>query len=782
MSACASTTQPIQEREARGHRRHHSRDARIIEPSFSDDTDSTGDKLKGERDHKEQHPIKNHSHRVIYNHVNGEKHDGKDHSLFNSKSTDINGIATCTPDRPESRLGRSVSNRKSYRSERSFTPPPSSRQRDKVKNRPNRYTSLGSTYDITPEPYDQAESRTVEDRSHFDRCEHDEHDPYNSSSSIYSVNGSPRTPRTEYQVIVPDNGPTSKSQYSEYNYHHDYSDGSSSPSDPRTQRQESNNYGIHRRKNSSGSSRRLDGERHRRDESKKFSDFEVPLLNDCRDHPRFSSRNAPYDLHRRPPLNDNSYQLRVAPSKNYPKQTHKDYGLQKWHGSPMENSNAYNNEHRHPQWNVRNISHNHQYPFSGGYPSSADSIISPNSHLVGRKYMQLQPSSPNDSRSNCHGYDGGHSQNVQQWNLPDGAYPSPNGHGNSYMANHRTVIQSNNRHFSSEEEFLNTGKDSVNSESKIEIPDNFQPPMGPQSGPRQKKREKKIVPSIITPSPTQGQDRSGARNNYCDDRIFSQPGQSIHPLNERFNYFGSKQHYEPNNINRFHVQGVGHSNHFDIGNDPSAMVQNSTKRVRRKCSVADCSNRVVQGGLCISHGARRKTCSHEGCTKNVKKAGLCSAHGPPRKRCEFSDCVKVAVQGGKCIAHGAQKKLCDVEDCKKQAIVSGMCKKHHDEMNGKSPSHKYQLYKKEKEWVNNINDEQMRCIVIGNPKDRASSGEFKSVYSPKKEGAKIIKTMEESSVQLDSPEDERSPKRHRRGLSLLSDVKMADTIIENKIL
>jgi hypothetical protein len=104
----------------------------------------------------------------------------------------------------------------------------------------------------------------------------------------------------------------------------------------------------------------------------------------------------------------------------------------------------------------------------------------------------------------------------------------------------------------------------------------------------------------------------------------------------------------------------------------------TSKRVRRKCTVTGCANRVVQGGLCISHGAKRKTCSHPGCNKNVKKAGLCSTHGPARKRCENHGCQKVAVQGGKCIAHGAKKKLCSFENCNKQAILSGMCKKHHD--------------------------------------------------------------------------------------------------------
>ncbi len=108
----------------------------------------------------------------------------------------------------------------------------------------------------------------------------------------------------------------------------------------------------------------------------------------------------------------------------------------------------------------------------------------------------------------------------------------------------------------------------------------------------------------------------------------------------------------------------------------------TSKRVRRKCTIKDCPNRVVQGGLCIQHGARRKTCKHPGCNKNVKKAGLCSTHGPARKRCDTDGCSKVAVQGGKCIAHGAKKKLCSYEDCNKQAILAGMCKKHHDQSLG----------------------------------------------------------------------------------------------------
>jgi hypothetical protein len=121
---------------------------------------------------------------------------------------------------------------------------------------------------------------------------------------------------------------------------------------------------------------------------------------------------------------------------------------------------------------------------------------------------------------------------------------------------------------------------------------------------------------------------------------------------------------------------------YSGGEGTKLAVGGTSKRVRRKCTVAGCPNRVVQGGLCISHGAKRKLCKHPGCQKNVKKAGMCSTHGPARKRCDFEGCQKVAVQGGRCIAHGAKKKLCCVKDCTKQAILSGMCKKHHDKSLG----------------------------------------------------------------------------------------------------
>ena len=110
------------------------------------------------------------------------------------------------------------------------------------------------------------------------------------------------------------------------------------------------------------------------------------------------------------------------------------------------------------------------------------------------------------------------------------------------------------------------------------------------------------------------------------------------------------------------------------------------KRVRRKCTAPNCTNRVVQGGVCVTHGAKRKLCSFAGCSKAVKLAGFCSSHGPTRKKCDYIDpscgpCARVAVQGGRCLSHGARRRFCAFpgkEVCTKNAVHGGYCKKHHD--------------------------------------------------------------------------------------------------------
>jgi hypothetical protein len=47
---------------------------------------------------------------------------------------------------------------------------------------------------------------------------------------------------------------------------------------------------------------------------------------------------------------------------------------------------------------------------------------------------------------------------------------------------------------------------------------------------------------------------------------------------------------------------------------------------RKRCSHDGCSNGAVQGGVCITHGAKvtHKHCSQEGCTNQAQKGGVCS--------------------------------------------------------------------------------------------------------------------------------------------------------------
>jgi len=103
------------------------------------------------------------------------------------------------------------------------------------------------------------------------------------------------------------------------------------------------------------------------------------------------------------------------------------------------------------------------------------------------------------------------------------------------------------------------------------------------------------------------------------------------------------------------------------------------KRVRRLCNIQGCPNRVVQGGVCVTHGAKRKQCKFPGCDKTVKKEGLCSSHGPARKKCEVPGCSRVAVQAGICIGHGAKKNQCSMEGCRRIALETGLCKLHQGE-------------------------------------------------------------------------------------------------------
>jgi len=109
-------------------------------------------------------------------------------------------------------------------------------------------------------------------------------------------------------------------------------------------------------------------------------------------------------------------------------------------------------------------------------------------------------------------------------------------------------------------------------------------------------------------------------------------------------------------------------------------VGGETVQLRGMCNIAvkggdcrneGCTNQVVNGGVCIVHGAKTKRCSHAGCTNGVKnggvrtlmvqrgsarKGGVCSIHGAEVKRCSHEGCNRCARKGGVCATHMEQKK------------------------------------------------------------------------------------------------------------------------------
>lgn len=98
-----------------------------------------------------------------------------------------------------------------------------------------------------------------------------------------------------------------------------------------------------------------------------------------------------------------------------------------------------------------------------------------------------------------------------------------------------------------------------------------------------------------------------------------------------------------------------------------------TKRVRRECSIADCTKWSNHGGR---HGAKHKTCTFEGCTNNAVKGGVCIRHGAKRKTCSREGCTNNAVKGGVCVRHGAKQKTCTFEGCANNAKKGGICIRH----------------------------------------------------------------------------------------------------------
>ena len=83
---------------------------------------------------------------------------------------------------------------------------------------------------------------------------------------------------------------------------------------------------------------------------------------------------------------------------------------------------------------------------------------------------------------------------------------------------------------------------------------------------------------------------------------------------------------------------------------------------KKQCSIEECTNKAVQGGVCRRHGAKVeiKLCSYEGCVNQVINNGVCISHGAKRKkRCSQEGCTNQAKRRGVCKRHGAYRNAND---------------------------------------------------------------------------------------------------------------------------
>jgi hypothetical protein len=59
---------------------------------------------------------------------------------------------------------------------------------------------------------------------------------------------------------------------------------------------------------------------------------------------------------------------------------------------------------------------------------------------------------------------------------------------------------------------------------------------------------------------------------------------------------------------------------------PGVIKASIKTRKKKKCSHHEgCTNQVVKGGVCVTHGATLKQCSFEGCAKQARKGGVITA-------------------------------------------------------------------------------------------------------------------------------------------------------------
>ncbi|KAL7444804.1 hypothetical protein ACHAXM_009438 [Skeletonema potamos] len=227
------------------------------------------------------------------------------------------------------------------------------------------------------------------------------------------------------------------------------------------------------------------------------------------------------------------------------------------------------------------------------------------------------------------------------------------------------------------------------------------------------------------------------------------------------------------------------------------------KRVRRKCTAPGCDNRVVQGGVCVTHGAKRKLCSYAGCSKAVKLAGFCSSHGPTRKKCDYIDpssggpCTRVAVQGGRCLSHGARRRFCAFpgkEVCTKNAVAGGYCKKHHDLVQDASGMLVLQSSPSIKSDSGDVIKTNTFCMSVGAGGSVISGGASAASISDQSVASSAATGMlfrggmghedrppllleYEHQVKSRAPEKPSPKPHHKRGLSIFDEMQTVDAII-----
>eukprot|EP00986_Skeletonema_menzelii_P010678 scaffold5299_cov73-Skeletonema_menzelii.AAC.1 len=103
------------------------------------------------------------------------------------------------------------------------------------------------------------------------------------------------------------------------------------------------------------------------------------------------------------------------------------------------------------------------------------------------------------------------------------------------------------------------------------------------------------------------------------------------------------------------------------------------KKYKYYCSADGCTNKVVQGGVCVRHGAKVKRCSSEGCTNRAQNGGVCKRHGAKLKRCSSEGCdAFVRLSGEVCSAHS--EKGCHFEGCSIIGIYNGLCVSHRSRL------------------------------------------------------------------------------------------------------